>query len=179
MMQVGPGSFPSNNALLTLAGAGLLWTGWAGFNGGDPYTANIDSSMAVLNTSICASKIGTNYFGMSALGMHKLFISIAKRPSTSLYGLKGDVSKSIQCYMHETKVLEEKAHDHIRNLIRNTWKKINDYRFANPRTSQTFIGVAMNLARMAQCMYRYGDARGFGDLETKDRAFELINCFGD
>lgn len=38
-----------------LAGAGLLWMGWAGFNGGDPYAANIDSSMAVLNTNICAA----------------------------------------------------------------------------------------------------------------------------
>lgn len=47
--------FPPNNILLMLAGAGLLWMGWAGFNGGDPYAANIDSSMAVLNTNICAS----------------------------------------------------------------------------------------------------------------------------
>jgi Amt family ammonium transporter len=29
--------------------------GWAGFNGGDPYSANIDSSLAVLNTNICAA----------------------------------------------------------------------------------------------------------------------------
>ena len=61
MMQVGPRlkrdreRFPPNNVLLTLAGAGLLWMGWAGFNGGDPYAANIDSSMAVLNTNICAA----------------------------------------------------------------------------------------------------------------------------
>ncbi|KAJ7570994.1 hypothetical protein O6H91_01G144100 [Diphasiastrum complanatum] len=47
--------FPPNNILLTLAGAGLLWLGWAGFNGGDPYAANIDASMAVLNTNICAA----------------------------------------------------------------------------------------------------------------------------
>ena len=61
MKQVGPRSkkdrerFPPNNVLLTLAGAGLLWMGWAGFNGGDPYAANTDSSMAVLNTNICAA----------------------------------------------------------------------------------------------------------------------------
>ncbi|KAJ7533934.1 hypothetical protein O6H91_13G071800 [Diphasiastrum complanatum] len=47
--------FPPNNILLTLAGAGLLWLGWAGFNGGDPYSANIDASMAVLNTNIAAA----------------------------------------------------------------------------------------------------------------------------
>ncbi|KAF6146982.1 hypothetical protein GIB67_036701 [Kingdonia uniflora] len=47
--------FPPNNVLLMLAGAGLLWMGWSGFNGGAPYSANIDSSMAVLNTNICAA----------------------------------------------------------------------------------------------------------------------------
>jgi hypothetical protein len=47
--------FPPNNILLMLAGAGLLWLGWAGFNGGDPYAANIDSSIAVINTNICAA----------------------------------------------------------------------------------------------------------------------------
>lgn len=29
--------------------------GWTGFNGGDPFAANIDSSLAVLNTHICAA----------------------------------------------------------------------------------------------------------------------------
>ncbi|CAI0434201.1 unnamed protein product [Linum tenue] len=34
--------FPPNNILLMLAGAGLLWMGWTGFNGGDPYTLLLD-----------------------------------------------------------------------------------------------------------------------------------------
>lgn len=38
-----------------LAGAGLLWMGWSGFNGGAPYAANLDASIAVLNTNICAA----------------------------------------------------------------------------------------------------------------------------
>ncbi|GLJ21530.1 hypothetical protein SUGI_0398450 [Cryptomeria japonica] len=47
--------FPPNNVLLMLAGAGFLWLGWCGFNGGGPYSANVVSSMAVLNTNICAA----------------------------------------------------------------------------------------------------------------------------
>ncbi|KAL1804627.1 hypothetical protein DCAR_0830420 [Daucus carota subsp. sativus] len=47
--------FPPNNVLLMLCGAGLLWMGWSGFNGGAPYAANNASSMAVLNTNICAA----------------------------------------------------------------------------------------------------------------------------
>lgn len=47
--------FQPNNLPLALAGAGILWMGWTGFNGGDPFSANIDSSVGVLNTHICAA----------------------------------------------------------------------------------------------------------------------------
>ncbi|KAF3436236.1 hypothetical protein FNV43_RR23328 [Rhamnella rubrinervis] len=47
--------FPPNNILLMLAGAGLVWMGWTGFNGGDPYTVSVDASLAVLNTHLCTS----------------------------------------------------------------------------------------------------------------------------
>lgn len=49
--------FPPNSLLMTLAGAGILWLGWNGFNGGDPYFANADASAAVMNTNI-ASCVG-------------------------------------------------------------------------------------------------------------------------
>jgi Amt family ammonium transporter len=44
-------NFPPNSLLMTLAGAGILWLGWNGFNGGDPYFANADAGAAVLNTN--------------------------------------------------------------------------------------------------------------------------------
>jgi Amt family ammonium transporter len=47
-------SFQPNSLLITLAGAGLLWLGWSGFNGGDPFTANADAGVGVLNTH-CAT----------------------------------------------------------------------------------------------------------------------------
>jgi ammonium transporter, Amt family len=43
--------FPPNSLLVTLIGAGILWLGWNGFNGGDPYFANEDAAAAVLNTN--------------------------------------------------------------------------------------------------------------------------------
>ncbi|KAF3330622.1 ammonium transporter 2 member 2 [Carex littledalei] len=47
--------FSPNNVLLMIVGAGLLWLGWSGFNGGAPYAANITAPIAVLNTHICAA----------------------------------------------------------------------------------------------------------------------------
>lgn len=44
-----------SNLLLAIAGGGLLWLGWSGFNGGDPYFANADASAAVLNTHLCTA----------------------------------------------------------------------------------------------------------------------------
>jgi Amt family ammonium transporter len=38
-----------------MAGAGLLWLGWNGFNGGDPYFSNADAAAAVLNTNLAAA----------------------------------------------------------------------------------------------------------------------------
>uniref|UniRef100_A0A6N2KRN5 Ammonium transporter AmtB-like domain-containing protein n=1 Tax=Salix viminalis TaxID=40686 RepID=A0A6N2KRN5_SALVM len=225
---VGPRSFPSNNALLTLAGAGLLWMGWAGFNGGDPYTANIDSSMALAVSGLGFHSLrsgSSNGFGMgfqfSRAGSLNIFGWVSSphgmeaqmvlggfpvltgwKPKYCWVGLPVLTGWKPKCLLnmrakHEAQPAYPslpayllvplgkggRDDDSCRggvvngglwwpegffNLIRNTLKKINDYQFANPRTSQTFIGVAMNLARMAQCMYRYGDARGVGILETKD-----------
>ena len=47
-------SFEPNSLLITLAGAGILWLGWNGFNGGDPYFANADAGAAILNTNIAS-----------------------------------------------------------------------------------------------------------------------------
>ncbi|TMK39606.1 MAG: ammonium transporter [Actinobacteria bacterium] len=44
-----------NNMAMVAVGAGLLWLGWNGFNGGDPYFAGADSSAAVLNTNLCTA----------------------------------------------------------------------------------------------------------------------------
>ena len=44
-----------HNMTLTVAGAGMLWVGWFGFNGGSALAANGDAAMAMLVTHISAS----------------------------------------------------------------------------------------------------------------------------
>lgn len=48
-------NFRPNNVLLVMVGAGILWIGWNGFNGGDPYAASTDAGAAVLNTNLCTA----------------------------------------------------------------------------------------------------------------------------
>ncbi|XP_048233291.1 terpene synthase 10-like isoform X2 [Ricinus communis] len=88
---------------------------------------------------------------------------------------RGDNPKSIQCYMYETGASEAKAREHIQYLIGEAWKKINKERgLADFPFSKTFIEVAANLARMAQCVYQYGDGYGIENGETKDRVLSLL-----
>jgi ammonium transporter, Amt family len=44
-----------NNLLFCAVGAGILWLGWNGFNGGDPYFASNDASAAVINTNLATA----------------------------------------------------------------------------------------------------------------------------
>ena len=87
---------------------------------------------------------------------------------------RGDVPKSVQCYMNETGASEEYARKHIRYLIGETWKRLNEDGAAESPFPDTFIGIAMNLARMAQCIYQYGDGHGNEYAETKDRVLSLL-----
>ncbi|MEW4983536.1 MAG: ammonium transporter [Cycloclasticus sp.] len=48
-------AMPPHNLTMTIAGAGMLWVGWFGFNGGSALAANGDAAMAIIVTHISAS----------------------------------------------------------------------------------------------------------------------------
>jgi len=48
-------AMPPHNMTLTIAGAGMLWVGWFGFNGGSALAANGDAAMAILVTHMSAA----------------------------------------------------------------------------------------------------------------------------
>jgi len=48
-------AMPPHNLTMTIAGAGMLWVGWFGFNGGSALAANGDAAMAIVVTHISAS----------------------------------------------------------------------------------------------------------------------------
>lgn len=48
-------AMPPHNMTMTITGAGMLWVGWFGFNGGSALAANGNAAMALLATHIAAS----------------------------------------------------------------------------------------------------------------------------
>ncbi len=48
-------AMPPHNLTITVAGAGMLWVGWFGFNGGSALAANGDAGMAIMVTHISAA----------------------------------------------------------------------------------------------------------------------------
>jgi Amt family ammonium transporter len=44
-----------NNLPMVAVGAGILWLGWNGFNGGDPYFSGADAAAAVVNTNLATA----------------------------------------------------------------------------------------------------------------------------
>ncbi|XP_023512338.1 terpene synthase 10-like [Cucurbita pepo subsp. pepo] len=87
---------------------------------------------------------------------------------------KGDVPKSIQCYMNDTGASENNAREHIKSLISETWKKLNTMEVKNSIFPHVFIEIAKNLARMGHCMYQHGDGHGTGCQEINDGVMSLF-----
>ena len=71
-----------NNLMFVAVGAGILWLGWNGFNGGDPYFAGADSAAAVINTNVATAT------AMMVWILMDMFLSSEKKP-TFLGGLNG------------------------------------------------------------------------------------------
>jgi ammonium transporter, Amt family len=55
---------PPHSPALTMVGAGLLWVGWFGFNGGSALGANDDASTAIMNTHLAACTAALAWIGI-------------------------------------------------------------------------------------------------------------------
>jgi Amt family ammonium transporter len=64
-----------NNLVMAAVGAGILWLGWNGFNGGDPYYAGADMAAAVVNTNLATAAGVLTWIAMDA------WLSKEKKPA--------------------------------------------------------------------------------------------------
>jgi ammonium transporter, Amt family len=68
---IGKRGMRPNNLMFVLVGCGLVWLGWNGFNGGDPYGSSIDASIAVLNTDMATAVSAIVWMCMDMKGTGK------------------------------------------------------------------------------------------------------------
>ncbi|KAL4180254.1 hypothetical protein AMTRI_Chr13g124330 [Amborella trichopoda] len=87
---------------------------------------------------------------------------------------RGDVLKSIQCYMQETGALEEQAREHIRDSINDIWKHLHQECLTPSPLPKTFIKDVLNIARSFEFMYQYGVGFGATVRSTLDHFNSLL-----
>ncbi|CAK9178940.1 unnamed protein product [Ilex paraguariensis] len=87
---------------------------------------------------------------------------------------RGETANSILCCMHQNGLSEKLAREHISNLISEAWKKLNKGRVDDSPFSKHYLETAMNLARISQCTYQYGDGHGAPDSRSKNRVLATI-----
>ncbi|KAL6571240.1 hypothetical protein OROHE_002883 [Orobanche hederae] len=88
---------------------------------------------------------------------------------------RGDVPDAVECYMNDTGGSMEDAREHVKFMIRETWKETNGERFKKKLPfSENFMKCAADLGRQAQYMYQYGDGHGISNPQMKERILGLI-----
>ncbi|XP_074566862.1 monoterpene synthase 7, chloroplastic-like [Curcuma longa] len=87
---------------------------------------------------------------------------------------RGDVQKAVQCCMHERKVPEAVAREHIKQVMEAKWRVLNGNRVATSSFEEYFQNVAINIPRAAQFFYGKGDGYAKSDGETKKQVLSLL-----
>ncbi|CAN1139232.1 Alpha-terpineol synthase, chloroplastic [Linum perenne] len=81
---------------------------------------------------------------------------------------RGDVLKSVECYMKEKDSSEEVARDHIEKLISETWKMLNQEILvvpvdgsssSPPLMPPSFVTMAVDVVRASHFMYKHRESR--------------------
>jgi Amt family ammonium transporter len=62
---------PPHNPGITMAGAGMLWVGWFGFNGGSALTADASAGSAILSTHLAASAAAVAWIALERIRIGK------------------------------------------------------------------------------------------------------------
>ncbi|KAG6466230.1 hypothetical protein ZIOFF_075948 [Zingiber officinale] len=87
---------------------------------------------------------------------------------------RGDVQKAVQCCMHERKVPEAVASEHIKQVMEAKWRLLNGNRVATSSFEEYFQNVAINIPRAAQFFYGKGDGYAKSDGETQKQVMSLL-----
>ncbi|XP_076929560.1 (E)-beta-ocimene synthase, chloroplastic-like, partial [Bidens hawaiensis] len=82
---------------------------------------------------------------------------------------------AVSCYMRDSGASEEVAREYINTLIDKAWMKMIKARDAcSDVSTHSIIDLALNMARVAQSMYKFGDGHGAPDARANHRVLSMI-----
>ncbi|XP_076946540.1 (E)-beta-ocimene synthase, chloroplastic-like [Bidens hawaiensis] len=88
---------------------------------------------------------------------------------------RGESANAVSCYMRDNDVSEDVAREYVNTLIDKAWMKMIKARNAcYDISAYPIIDVALNLARVAQSMYQFGDGHGAPDARANYRVLSTI-----
>ncbi|KAL3614429.1 hypothetical protein CASFOL_042503 [Castilleja foliolosa] len=87
---------------------------------------------------------------------------------------RGDVPKSIQCYINDTGASREEAREYMKSMIYEMWKKMNEGVASESPLSRNLVRVAVDFGRIALYIYEHGDGYGVQGPQTKTRISSLL-----
>ncbi|KAJ4981956.1 hypothetical protein NE237_032793 [Protea cynaroides] len=88
---------------------------------------------------------------------------------------RGENPSSILCYMRETRVSKETTQEHIKVMIIESWKKMNEnYISHSSHLPRMFLNICYNIARVSHFVYQHGDGVAVQDRETKNSVLCLL-----
>ncbi|XP_074298487.1 alpha-farnesene synthase-like [Silene latifolia] len=87
---------------------------------------------------------------------------------------RGDSPSSILCYMVEAKATEEMARLHVKKMISDTWKNINEELLSASSNQQSYVNLVINIARVFQFVYREGDGFSVPDKDTRKQIKSIL-----
>ncbi|CAA2956202.1 probable terpene synthase 12 [Olea europaea subsp. europaea] len=87
---------------------------------------------------------------------------------------RGESANAISCFMHENGVSEEVARGYINSLIDENWKMLNKELVLGSPFEKSFIEVTINLARVAQCHYQFGNAHSDPNDVSRNQILSII-----
>ena len=76
--------------------------------------------------------------------------------------------------MNETGSSEKNARVYIKHMVDELWKKLNEHDDEKLVSSQPFVKMSKNLARISQCMYQYGDGDMLDYNKTNESVVSLL-----
>ena len=76
--------------------------------------------------------------------------------------------------MQEMNVSEDIAQKHIKSLIDKSWLKINKKCFSQEPCLSSILNIAVNVARVTQSIYQYGDTVSYQDKYAKNKFLYLL-----